>query len=80
MKRDLSKRVLGVEVGKDTVHKSLSVFEERALKWLERDLTKNIGVCLSMALILKYSGVVRRKKPVNPLIMDNFNSNICVKI
>lgn len=36
----VSKRVLGVEIGKDTVHKSLSVVEERALKWLERDLTK----------------------------------------
>lgn len=36
----VSKRILGVEVGKDTVHKSLAVVEEKALKWLERDLTK----------------------------------------
>ncbi len=36
----MSRRILGVEVGKDTVHKSLAIVEERALKWLERDLTK----------------------------------------
>lgn len=36
----VSKRILGVDVGKDTVHKSLAVVEERALKWLDRDLTK----------------------------------------
>lgn len=36
----VSKRILGVEVGKDTVNKSLAVVEEKALKWLERDLTK----------------------------------------
>lgn len=36
----ISKRILGVEIGKDTVHKSLEVIEEKALKWLDRDLTK----------------------------------------
>jgi putative transposase len=36
----VSKRILGVEIGKDTVHKSLAVVEEKALAWLERDLTK----------------------------------------
>ena len=36
----VSKRILGVEVGKDTVHKSLALVEEKALKWLDRDLTK----------------------------------------
>jgi putative transposase len=36
----VSKRILGVEVGKDTVTKSLSVVEEKALAWLERDLTE----------------------------------------
>lgn len=36
----VSKRILGVEVGKDTVHKSLAVVEEKALKWLDRDLEK----------------------------------------
>lgn len=36
----VSKRILGVEVGKDTVHKSLEIVEQKALAWLERDLTK----------------------------------------
>lgn len=36
----VSKRILGVEVGKDTVHKSLALVEEKALKWLDRELTK----------------------------------------
>ena len=36
----ISKRVLGVEIGKSTVHKSLELVEEKALAWLERDLTK----------------------------------------
>lgn len=36
----VSKRILGVEIGKDTVSKSLSVVEEKALQWLERDLTE----------------------------------------
>lgn len=35
----VSKRVLGVEIGKDTVSKSLGMVEEKALAWLERDLT-----------------------------------------
>ena len=36
----VSKRILGVEIGKSTVHKSLEIVEEKALAWLERDLTK----------------------------------------
>ena len=36
----ISKRILGVEIGKDTVHKSLAVVEEKALSWLQRDLTE----------------------------------------
>ena len=37
----VSKRILGVEVSKDTVHKSLALVEEKALNWLERDLIKS---------------------------------------
>jgi putative transposase len=36
----VSKRILGVEVGKDTVSKSLKVVEEKALAWLDRDLNE----------------------------------------
>lgn len=36
----ISKRILGIDVSADTVHKSLKVVEEKALVWLERDLTK----------------------------------------
>lgn len=36
----VSKRILGVEIGKDAVSKSLKVVEEKALAWLERDLTE----------------------------------------
>jgi transposase-like protein len=36
----VSKRILGVQISKDTVHNSLAVVEEKALAWLERDLTK----------------------------------------
>ena len=36
----VSKRILGIRVSKDTVHNSLAVVEEKALAWLERDLTK----------------------------------------
>jgi putative transposase len=36
----VSKRILGVEVGKDTISKSLKVVEEKALAWLERDLSE----------------------------------------
>lgn len=36
----ISKRVLGVEVSTDTVNKSLSVVEDKALDWLERPLEK----------------------------------------
>ena len=36
----VSKRILGVEIGKDTVHNSLEVVQEKALAWLDRDLTK----------------------------------------
>lgn len=36
----ISNRVLGIEVSKDTVSKSLAVVEDRALQWLERDLTE----------------------------------------
>lgn len=36
----ISKRVLGVEVSTDTVTKSLSSVEDKALKWLERPLEK----------------------------------------
>ncbi len=34
----VSKRILGIEVSKDTVSKSIDVIEEKALAWLERDL------------------------------------------
>lgn len=36
----ISKRILGVDVSTYTVHKSLEVIEEKALQWLDRDLTK----------------------------------------
>ena len=36
----ISKRILGVDVSTFTVHKSLEVVEEKALNWLDRDLTK----------------------------------------
>lgn len=36
----ISKRILGVEVGKDTVSRSLKLVEEKALAWLERDITE----------------------------------------
>jgi putative transposase len=36
----VSKRILGVEVGKDTVTKSLGLIEDKALAWLERDFTE----------------------------------------
>lgn len=35
----VSKRILGVEVGKDAVSKSLKVVEEKALEWLDRSIT-----------------------------------------
>lgn len=34
----VSKRILGVEIGKDTVTKSLDLVADQALAWLERDL------------------------------------------
>jgi len=34
----ISKRILGVEVSKDTVNQSLSLIQTQARKWLERDL------------------------------------------
>lgn len=37
----ISKRILGVEVSPQTVHNSLEVVEEKALSWLEREITKN---------------------------------------
>lgn len=37
----ISRRILGVEVSKDTVSKSLSVVEDQALAWLERDLKED---------------------------------------
>lgn len=37
----ISKRLLGVEISADTVSKSLAVVEEKALAWLERDLTES---------------------------------------
>jgi putative transposase len=36
----ISKRILGVEVGKQTISNSLAVLEPKALQWLERPLTK----------------------------------------
>jgi transposase-like protein len=36
----ISKRVLGVQVGKDQVSESLEIIEEKALSWLERPLTE----------------------------------------
>lgn len=36
----ISKRILGVEISKNTVHKSLALVEEKALNWLQRDLTE----------------------------------------
>lgn len=36
----ISKRILGINVSTYTVHKSLEVIEEKALNWLDRDLTK----------------------------------------
>ena len=36
----ISKRILGIKVSPQTVHNSLKIVEEKALKWLERDLTK----------------------------------------
>lgn len=36
----ISKRVLGVEVSTDTVTKSLSIVEDKALAWLERPLER----------------------------------------
>jgi putative transposase len=35
----ISKRILGVEVGRDQVSKSLEIIEEKALSWLERPIT-----------------------------------------
>jgi transposase-like protein len=37
----ISKRILGVEVGKQTISNSLAVLEPKALQWLERPLTKD---------------------------------------
>ena len=34
----ISKRILGIEIGKDTVSGSLDLVEDKALQWLERDL------------------------------------------
>lgn len=36
----VSKRILGVQISKDTVHNSLQIVEEKALAWLDRKLTK----------------------------------------
>ena len=36
----ISRRILGVEVSAQTVHKSLELIEEKAINWLERDITK----------------------------------------
>jgi len=35
----ISKRILGLEVSKDTVNKSIGTIEEKALQWLERPIT-----------------------------------------
>lgn len=37
----ISKRILGIQVSPQTVHNSLEIVEQKALKWLERDLTKS---------------------------------------
>ncbi len=36
----ISKRILGVQVSPQSVHNSLALVEDKALAWLERDLTK----------------------------------------
>lgn len=37
----ISRRILGIEVSAQTVHNSLEVIEDKATKWLERDISKN---------------------------------------
>jgi transposase-like protein len=37
----ISRHILGIEVSTQTVHNSLKLIEDRALNWLERDITKN---------------------------------------
>ena len=37
----ISRRILGVEVSAQTVHNSLALIENKAINWLERDITKN---------------------------------------
>lgn len=36
----ISRRILGIEVSAQTVHNSLELIEDKALNWLERDITK----------------------------------------
>lgn len=37
----ISRRILGIEVSAQTVHNSLELIEDKAINWLERDITKN---------------------------------------
>jgi putative transposase len=37
----ISRRILGIEVSKDTINSSLNLIENSAIKWLERPLTEN---------------------------------------
>lgn len=40
----VSKRILGVKVSPQTVHNSLGLLEDKALKWLERPITKEYKI------------------------------------
>lgn len=37
----ISRRILGIEVSAQTVHNSLELIEDKAINWLDRDITKN---------------------------------------
>lgn len=37
----ISRRILGIEVSAQTVHNSLGLIEDKAMNWLEREITKN---------------------------------------
>ncbi|MBK8202860.1 MAG: transposase [Bdellovibrionales bacterium] len=53
----ISKRILGVEVSTDTVTKSLSSVEDKALDWLDRPLEKKYWALFWMEQILKCNDV-----------------------
>ena len=49
----VSKRILGVNVSAQTVHNSLGLLEDKALKWLERPITKEYKILFIDGLLTR---------------------------